>query len=299
MLINWIYWDPPREAFTIPFIGHPVMWYGIWFALGFILAYLLIIHLFTQTIDSLKDSGQLILLPNESAKGLARSLADRLSWYAVIGTLVGARLGHVIFYDLEHYLHDPISIFKTWEGGLASHGGALGILVAMFFYHKYLVRRIPTLSFLSFLDIMSVVVPLGCICIRVGNFFNQEILGPPTTLPWAIIFGHPFDDNQVLPRHPTQLYEAFAYLIIFIILFTLWTWKRKSLLPGVITGLLFVFIFTSRFFIEFVKSPQGGSFEGILQTGQFLSLPFIILGFAIIFYAKKKNLKTGNLNNSR
>lgn len=245
-----------------------------------------IINSINLSLSNQKKLYQLFPLSIETASSLARSLADRLSWYSILGTVIGSRLGHVLFYDLQHYLQDPLSVFRIWEGGLASHGGTVGLLVAVFFYHKYLMRYIPSLNFLSFLDIFAVVVPLGCVCIRIGNFFNQEILGPPTTLPWAILFAHPFDHEEVVPRHPTQLYEAFAYLATFVLLYTLWRWKKTKLPSGYITGILFICIFTSRFFIEFVKLPQGGSFEGILQTGQYLSIPFIVLGFAFLLFAK-------------
>lgn len=249
-----------------------------------------IIEAINRTIQNRSKVVHLFPSSVETASSLARLLADRLSWYAVIGTVIGARLGHVIFYDLHHYVNNPLSIFKTWEGGLASHGGTLGLLAAMFFYHKFLKKYLTHFSFLMFLDIFSVVVPVGCVCIRIGNFFNQEILGPPTLLPWGIIFGHPFDHEAVIPRHPAQLYEAVAYFLTFIIVFILWQKNTSQRHPGFITGILFICIFTFRFFIEFLKMPQGGSFEGLLQTGQVLSIPFILLGIAFIYFSRRSCL---------
>lgn len=286
-ILAWLYWDPPRVVFFVPFIHHPVVWYGVLFASGFILSYLLLIKLFRQKIRSLP------LASNQTAESineLSRQLVDQLTWYVVIGTIIGARLGHVFFYDWEFYSVHPLEIFKVWEGGLASHGGTVGVFIAMVIYYRTIIRKaLPEITFLGLLDLFCVPVPLASCFIRLGNFMNQEIIGPPTTVPWAVIFGHPFEAAEAVPRHPTQLYEALAYLFTFAILCYLWNKKRDLLPPGTIVGWMFLLIFGSRFFIEFVKLPQElyPQATAWLQTGQYLSLPFILAGLLLVLPRKK------------
>ncbi len=218
----------------------------------------------------------------------AFKLTDKLTWFVVLGTLIGARLGHVFFYQWGYYQHHLMAIVKTWEGGLASHGGVLGVLIAVFIYQKWILKDYKEISLIGLIDYM--VVPSGLVAffIRIGNFFNQEILGPPTQLPWGVIFGDPVDRGPIVPRHPTQLYEAFAYLLIFIFLYRLWKKLHQQLLPGQLSGLFFILLFTARFFIEFIKMPQGAIIdESFLQMGQYLSLPFILLGLLLFFYGKR------------
>ncbi len=217
-------------------------------------------------------------------KELSVSLADKLLWFLIAGILIGARLGHVFFYEWPRFSSHPIDILKVWEGGLASHGGTIGILIAVFAYLKVIGRQFPELKFIVMLDALSVPTGLAAYFIRIGNFVNQEIIGVPTSLPWAIIFGHPADGSPSVPRHPTQLYEAMAYLGIFIFLYTLWKRKAEQLRPGVISGLFFILTFGSRFFFEFTKKPLSSMIdEHFLQTGQYLSIPFIMLGIFLLF----------------
>jgi phosphatidylglycerol---prolipoprotein diacylglyceryl transferase len=222
-----------------------------------------------------------------SLKDLAMYLTDRLTWFIIGGTLIGARLGHVFFYDWARYQKHPIDILKIWEGGLASHGGAIGVIIAIVLYLWFIRKRFPEIKFLALLD--NVVVPtalVGCF-IRIGNFFNQEIIGTETDLPWAVVFGHPYDGSGIFPRHPAQLYESVCYLITFFVLGWLWINKREILKTGYLTGLFFVMIFTSRFIVEFVKVPQGGIVDdSFLQTGQVLSIPFIFVGLWLMFRPK-------------
>ena len=275
--MNWFYWDPDPIAFVIPGIDLPVFTYGLFFVAGFILGYLLLIPLFARALQEYADT-----------KKLARELADKLTWYVVIATMVGARLGHVIFYDLDRYLRHPLSILNTREGGLASHGGTLGVLLALYLFHRFPLKKFPSISFLKLLDI--VVIPaalIGCF-IRMGNFFNQEIVGIPSTMPWAVIFGHPAEGGPIAPRHPVQLYEAFSYLLIFVFLYTLWRKCGERLQAGLISGLFFFLTFGSRFLIEFWKAPQTAIIDQTyLSMGQLLSIPFIILGLVLIGYALK------------
>ncbi len=352
----WIYWDPPRILFHLPFIHHPVAIYGFCFAFGFILGFLIILPMVrrklvqTTTIterdvaswpilatlfktdnalplfSKLSKNTQSALfalklkqVPNQETrtdilqalnckkfdrkelesffpKGLytlreiSLFLTDRLTWFVVAGTIIGARLGHVLFYDWPRYQEHPLDIVKVWEGGLASHGGTLGVMLALFLYQRKIRNHFPELTFLTLLDILSVPTAMTAVWIRLGNFFNQEIVGPVTTVPWAIVFAHPMEAIGGQPRHPAQLYEAFAYLLTFGILYLLWYKKGDTLKSGTLVGLFMIMVFGSRFLIEFVKIPASLIIEeNILLTGQYLSLPFIVFGLYLLF---KRNNKT-------
>lgn len=219
-----------------------------------------------------------------SARALSLAFADKLTWFVVIGTIVGARLGHVLFYDLDVYVANPLEIFMLRKGGLASHGGAIGVIIALALFMYFNRKKYPDISFICLIDIL--VVPTACTVffIRLGNFFNQEILGRETTLPWGVIFEHPLDGSLPVPRHPVQLYEGFIYLATFFFLYALWRWRGPSLKVGTLSGLFFILVFGSRFFVEFLKELQGSIIdETFLQMGQYLSLPFVALGFFLLF----------------
>ncbi|MDB2614242.1 prolipoprotein diacylglyceryl transferase [Chlamydiales bacterium] len=263
-------WDPPSTLFTIPFLNHPIKIYGFLFALGFFIGYLLLSRSLGKAI-------------NDPPKG--RLLTDRLVWFTIIGCIVGARLGHVLFYDQAFYFTYPHKILYVWEGGLASHGGTVGVFIALLILWFRGKNDFKPLSFLQFFDLFIVPVALVGMLIRLGNFFNQEVLGTPTNLPWGITFLHPADGLSTVPRHPVQLYEALLYFFIFASLSYLST---KKLRTGVISGLFFISIFSGRFILEFWKSSQGGVFDdNIIQTGQLLSLPFILIGIFLVFKKPK------------
>lgn len=364
LLMNfaWLQWDPPRFIFTLPFIHHPVAWYGACFAFGFILGFLIILPMIRQklaktekiqkrdiaswplvtqslrqangqkehslfpiyqklsqktreSLDNLKikqepteqTKAEILQAVNNSyllygreklekffGKGLLTLkeisvfLTDRLTWFVVTGTVVGARLGHVFFYEWPRYQQNPLDIIKVWEGGLASHGGTLGVMLALFFYQRSIREKFPEFNFVCLLDILCVPTAMTAVWIRIGNFMNQEIVGPVTTVPWAVVFAQPLEGEGGLPRHPTQLYEALCYLVTFVILYTLWNKKRDQLKPGVLVGLFMILVFGSRFLVEFVKVSKGLMIdESLLLTGQYLSLPFIALGFFLMTYGKK------------
>lgn len=277
--IDWIYWDPPRVAFTVPLIDRPVVWYGVLFVLGFFLAYFIILPIFTRFFASVNYTKQ-----------TAHQVADKLCWFAVAGTLIGARLAQVFFYDWPYFSTHPVEIFKIWNGGLASHGGVLGVMIALFLFVKYV--RIPGLTFIRLLDFVAIPSALVACFIRLGNFMNQEVVGIPTDLPWAVLFVHPADGLSAIPRHPVQLYEAVAYLATFFILWSLWKYQRLDEKPGALIGLLFIFIFGSRFIIEYWKAPFLSAIEpSLLQIGQILSIPFILLGLYLFFRTKALEYK--------
>jgi phosphatidylglycerol---prolipoprotein diacylglyceryl transferase len=220
--------------------------------------------------------GMVISLKQQTTK-----IAEQMTFYVIIGAVVGSRLGDVLFYqNWSDIARDPFSIVAVWQGGLASHGGAIGILIALGIFAKN--RK---MVFWRTVDFAVIPTAIAAVCIRIGNFFNQEILGIPTTLPWGILFLHPADGGPIVPRHPAQLYEAIAYLCVFAILLFYWHRGLPFQKSGKLTGLFLVLVFSLRFLIEWVKVEQsvhisGGSF---LTMGQWLSIPFILLGFWLLF----------------
>jgi prolipoprotein diacylglyceryl transferase len=284
--LAYIFWDPNPDAFTLPFTDRAVKWYGIFFALGFALCYILLVRLLEQRLKP---------VPGYTLRQLSRTLVDRIAWYVFLGTLIGARLGNALFYDWPYFKEHPLDILKFWEPGLASHGGFAGILIALVIFYYRNKRLLSNISFLGLLDVFVVPVPLACMCIRIGNFFNQEILGKPTDVPWAVIFAHPVDGGLVVPRHPVQLYEAIAYLLIFVLLWTAWHHSRLKETPGKILGMALVLGFTARFMMEFFKVSQTGMIdETTVSMGQYLSIPFILIGLCLIFRPKNA-LQSSNL----
>ncbi|HPQ09193.1 MAG TPA: prolipoprotein diacylglyceryl transferase [Bacteroidia bacterium] len=257
----YIYWNPSPEIFTIPIIDWPVRWYGLMWALSFILSHYILSKIYTVEGRKLED-------------------LDRLTLYVMLGTIIGARLGHCLFYDAEYYFTHPIDILKIYEGGLASHGGAIGIIFSIWLYVKKTKENL-----LWLLDRIVIVVPLAGMLIRIGNLMNSEIIGKPTTLPFGFIFASV--DN--IPRHPSQLYEAIYVAILFVLFVYLWKNKRNEFAQGFMFGLFCVLLFTFRFFIEFLKENQE-SFENQLplNMGQILSIPFIIVGIYFILKSKNK-----------
>lgn len=252
MILNWNA-DP---IFFNPGFGPGIRWYGLCFALAFLLGYQILSWMFKkEKIDEAK--------------------ADVLLWGVVLGTLIGARVGHCLFYEPDIYLADPLRILAFWEGGLASHGGTLGIMITIFF----LVKRLNLPSYLWILDRLAVPVALGAMLIRIGNFFNSEILGRPTSGDWGIVFQR----YDAVPRHPAMLYESFVYLLTFLLLLTLY--KRESVRKrqGILIGTMMICIFGARILIEFLKENQEAFEEGmILNMGQLLSIPFVVFGVFLI-----------------
>lgn len=269
--LSWIIWDPKRVVFIVPFIERPVVWYGVLFALGFILGYFIFIPIVTRRLDSRQS---------------AIKYVDKMIWPVIAGTIIGARLGHVFFYDWPRYQENLWDIFKVWEGGLASHGGVVGVFLALVFYRYVMRKSYPQYNMVTLLDDIVIPTALVACFIRLGNFFNQEILGIPSIVPWAVIFAHPLDGGPIVPRHPVQLYEAFIYFLTFILLLSLWKIKGKKLHPGLISGLFFMSVFGFRFFLDFLKMPQSYMMdESFLQTGQYLSIPIFLAGVSLFVYS--------------
>ncbi len=268
MILNAITWNVDPEIFSIGSLS--IRWYGLLFATAFLSGYLV----FTRYL---------------ATERLTSEMLDQLLIYIAIGTVVGARLGHCFFYEPEYFLKNPLEILKIWKGGLASHGAAIGIPLALWLY----IRRYK-LSFLWLIDRIVIVVALGGAFIRLGNLFNSEIYGLPTDLPWGIEFVRDklYDSTTgellpTVPRHPTQLYEALSYILIFTVLFIFYRKRHMKVRDGYIFGVFMILLFSTRFLIEFVKNDQVAFEAGMrFNMGQLLSLPFIIAGVAMILWTK-------------
>ncbi len=254
-----IIWEASPVILTVGPVT--LRWYGLLFAAGF-LAGLLVMQWVFRT------------------EGKTHRDVDRLFQYVVIGTLVGARLGHCLFYEPGYYLAHPVEIFKIWNGGLASHGTSLGLLAALWLY----ARNTPGQSYLWILDRLSIATVLAGAFIRLGNLFNSEILGKPADLPWAFMFIR----IDFLPRHPVQLYESLAYMCIFILLLGLYRNQGPRIRPGLLLGLFLTGTFGFRFGVEFFKTRQAAFAQGMpLSMGQLLSLPLIFLGVWVLYRSYK------------
>ncbi|PCE64071.1 prolipoprotein diacylglyceryl transferase [Sediminicola luteus] len=215
---------------------------------------------------------------------------DQLFIYVVFGIVIGARLGHCLFYEAEYYLAHPLEMLlpikKMGDGyvfigyqGLASHGGTLGVLIALGLFCKNY-----KMHYLWVLDRIALVAPIVGAGIRLGNFMNSEIYGKPTNGNWGVVF----ERDDLIPRHPTQLYEALAYLLIFMVLRYLYTHKGLGKNLGATLGLALALVFTARFFLEFFKENQVGfEAEMVLNMGQWLSLPFVVIGLLLFFFGKR------------
>lgn len=205
-----------------------------------------------------------------------------LVMYMIIGTVAGARIGHCLFYNPAYYLSNPIEILMIWHGGLASHGAAIGIIISLYLYSK----KHKDQAYLWIFDRVVITVALAGFFIRTGNLFNSEIVGIPADVPWSFIFA----SIDQYPRHPAQLYEALAYLSIFIVLFNYYRIKNGKTRDGFIFGLFLVSVFTFRFFVEFIKENQTYFEKDLfLNMGQLLSIPLIIAGIVLIIRARQIN----------
>jgi prolipoprotein diacylglyceryl transferase len=265
MMFLSIRWNVNPEIFTIGDWGP--RWYGLLFALGFVFGYYIMLKYFKK-------------------EGLKQELLDSLTMYIFLGTILGARLGHCLFYEPAYYLANPLKILMVWQGGLASHGAAVGIIAAL-----YLFSRKFNKTFFWIMDRAMIVIPLALFCIRMGNLMNSEIYGHVTALPWGFIFER---NNETLPKHPTQLYEGFSYLFIFALLYLI---NSKTNIiterKGFLFGLSFILLFSARFLIEFVKEDQV-NFEAnmTLNMGQWLSIPFILVGMIVVYLSlQQKTVK--------
>jgi prolipoprotein diacylglyceryl transferase len=271
METGFIHWNIDPEIINI--MGFSLRYYGVLFAGGLMICVSILKWIFRNENISLDK-------------------LDTLTIYGMVGIFVGARLGHCFFYDTSYFFNHPMEMLlpiqKTDNGeyeftgyqGLASHGGAVGLIIATTLY----ARRTHA-SLITTVDLIGVVAPLGGCFIRLSNLMNSEIIGNPTNVPWAFIFER--EDN--LPRHPAQLYEAISYLITFFMLFYLYKTHRYKLQNGFFFGISILLIFIARFLIEFIKMRQV-AFEEQMQfdMGQLLSIPFILIGLGFVIYGLMK-----------
>lgn len=259
-----ITWNVSPELFSIGPLS--IRWYGLLWALAILSAWMIVQKLFK----------------NENCP---ENWSDKLFFYGTVGLIIGARLGHCLFYgangDFFYYYKNPFEIIKIWEGGLASHGGAIGLLIAMYFYNKNVSKK----GFLWILDRLVIGVAVGGALIRLGNLMNSEIYGGPTNLPWGFIFVRA---GETEPMHPTQIYEMLYCLITFAIVWWMY-WKKKSYQKrGLIFGVFLIGIFGTRFLLEFIKLDQESFEAGMLfNMGQLLSIPFIVWGIWLIVKGAK------------
>jgi phosphatidylglycerol---prolipoprotein diacylglyceryl transferase len=252
-------WDVNPEIFRIG--SFAVRWYGLLFASGFLFSYIIMNKIFRN-------------------ENLGKAVLDRLTIYMAVGVIIGMRLGHCLFYEPAYYLRHPAEILMIWHGGLASHGGAIGILIAL-----WLFKRKEKKDYIWILDRIAIVAALCSFLIRMGNLMNSEIYGVETTLPWGFVF---LRNHEVVPKHPTQIYEGLAYLFIFFLLYYLYWRKKGEHYQGMLVSLVCILVFTTRFFIEFVKEDQV-AFEATmnLNMGQWLSIPFILIGIVGLYLSLK------------
>ncbi len=270
-ITNWNL-DPVIYWITDTF---PLKYYGLFFITGLLLAHYVVKRIYIKEKIPIQN-------------------LEKLFIYIVVGTILGARLGHCLFYDSSYYFQNPLEILlpikKIGDSyqfigfqGLASHGGTIGVLIAIGIYCKK-----HKTNFFWVLDRIAIVAPIAAAFIRFGNFMNSEIYGKPTNENWGVVFQR----NDLIPRHPTQLYEAFSYLLIFGILMFIYRNRTKEKSNGLIFGVFLVLLFLVRFIIEFFKENQVGFESGMLiNMGQILSIPFIIIGLILIITRKKPNVQ--------
>lgn len=281
-ILNVIHWSGAENLFSIGSFG--IRYYSLCWLLAFVVSYILMLQIFKR------ESAYL----STFKLGAPQDVLDKLTIYIFLGTILGARIGHCLFYEFDYYSQNPLEIILpfskrsgSWEftgfAGLASHGGAIGILTAL-----YLFARKTKINFVWLADRLLLVVPVAATFIRIGNFMNSEIIGKPTEseLPWAVVFvnaGLRPESLNLLPRHPAQLYEALGYLILFVIL---WITYQKNQNPkkGLLFGIGLFGLFIIRFVLEFFKENQEAFEDSMfINMGQLLSIPFILIGLYLIF----------------
>ena len=266
-MLSYITWDVSPVIFKLGFFT--LRWYSLAFMVGFLVGYEIVARMFRH-------------------EGAPERWLGLLLMWTVAGTIVGARLGHVFFYEWDLFSQNPIKILYVWEGGLASHGGAIGVILGVILFSIVTTKRSPLWTF------DRLVVPIALVggLIRLGNLMNSEIFGHATTLPWGFRFINSPEWQALYAGqacHPTQIYEAICYFALFALLMWMYWRKNAEERPGLIFGVFLIGIFTPRFFIEFIKNPQEAFEQSMaLNMGQWLSIPFIIAGLSLIIYAMRR-----------
>ena len=266
MILAEVVWDVSPTIVKI--FGFELRWYGLLFAAGFLIGYQIIDRIF-------------------KAEGKPEKDLDSLLVTMIISTVLGARIGHYVFYEGRYFFEAPVKFVMEMlippYAGLASHGAGFGIVFALWLYS----RKRPDQPFLWVMDRIAIVVALSGFCIRFGNLMNSEIVGKPTDLPWGFVFMQN-TEYPLVPRHPAQLYESLSCLLLFIIMLLIWN-KYKSKTPhGLLSGLFFVWVFTLRFLYEFLKENQEAFENGMtLNMGQWLSIPMVCFGIYLLVHSQK------------
>jgi len=267
-MFSYITWSVDPAIFEI--FGREIRWYGLLWACAIFAAWYIVKKLFKH-------------------ENCPEEWVDKFFIYGVIGLIIGARLGHCLFYgvdgDFFYYYKNPLKILRIWEGGLSSHGGAFGLLIASFLYNKNVAKK----GYIWVLDRLVIGVAIGGAFIRFGNLMNSEIFGGPTTLPWGFKFVRSLEWQRIsFPCHPTQIYEIIYCLITFAVCMWLY-WKKDAYQKrGLIFGVFLIGIFLSRFLLEFIKLNQGSFEQNLpLNMGQMLSIPFFVTGFVLLYRALK------------
>lgn len=258
---KYIVWEVNPEIFHIG--SFSVRWYGLLFALGFLIGMQIMTYIFKKERKPVADTDSLLI-------------------YMVVSTILGARLGHFLFYEPDVLLHNPLVVITPPFAGLASHGATIGILIGLWLYSRRKESRLTNQTFLWVTDRIVIAVALGGACIRFGNLMNSEIVGRPTDVPWAFIFMNNSEYAKI-PRHPAQLYESISCFVLCLLL--LWFWNRyKARTPrGSMLGIFLIWVFGLRFFYEYIKENQE-AFENTmaLNMGQILSIPAVLLGIYFV-----------------
>ena len=254
----------PNSEIAFSVFGLPIRWYALAYLAGIFIGYWYLLKLIAQP-----------------GAPMARRHADDMIFYAMLGIILGGRLGYVLFYNLGNYIQKPLEIFKLWDGGMSLHGGVIGVLVAIWY-----VTKKEKLSFLRFCDYIACVVPFGLFFGRLANFVNGELWGRATTVPWAIIFP---GSGTMDPRHPSQLYEAGLEGIVMMAVLAFFFWRTDARYkPGFLFGMAAIIYGLSRFAVEFVREPdvQLGTLSWGLTMGQSLTIPMLLIGFWLVATAK-------------
>lgn len=265
-MLSYITWDVSPVIFKLGFFT--LRWYSLAFMIGFLVGYEIVARMFRH-------------------EGAPERWLGLLLMWTVAGTIVGARLGHVFFYEWDLFSQNPIKILYVWEGGLASHGGAIGVILGVILFSIVTTKRSPLWTF------DRLVVPIALVggLIRLGNLMNSEIFGHATTLPWGFRFVNSPEWQALYAGqacHPTQIYEAICYFALFALLMWMYWRKNAEERPGLIFGVFLIGIFIPRFLIEFIKNPQEAFEQSMaLNMGQWLSIPFIVAGISLIIYAMR------------
>jgi prolipoprotein diacylglyceryl transferase len=256
-MLQYVIWDVNPEIFHIG--AFSVRWYGLLFALGFLIGMQIMTHIFKQENKPVSDTDSLLI-------------------YMVVATILGARFGHFLFYEPEVLFKNPLEVILPPFAGLASHGAIISIMLALWLYSRRKESRATGQSFLWVADRIVILVALAGACIRFGNLMNSEIVGRPTDVPWAFVFMNNTEYAKI-PRHPAQLYESLSCLVLFF--FLMWFWnRRKAQTPnGTMLGIFLIWVFTLRFFYEYLKEDQVAKEAGMyLNIGQQLSIPAVLIG---------------------